>query len=220
VLVNLLRKQEISPKNGMTTLEQPTTITSLSQLDPAGNYSYADYLTWQFEERVELFKGRLFPMAAPSTRHQRYSHRLSLSIGNYLTGKSCEIYPAPFDVRLPDRLKKPKYDGDIYTVVQPDLCVVCDAAKLDDRGCLGAPDLMVEILSPGNTQKEIDNKFRLYEEAGVREYLIVEPEDRFVLVYVLRDGEFIGLQPFGENKLLTSTVLPELTIDLAGIFAE
>ncbi len=204
----------------MTILEEPGTITSLSQLDPAGVYSYADYLLWQFQERVELLKGRLFPMAAPSTRHQRYSRRLSTQIDLYLTGKSCELFVAPFDVRLPDRLRKPKYDGDIYTVVQPDLCVVCDPAKLDDRGCLGAPDLIVEILSPGNTQKETDNKFRLYEEAGVREYWIVDPADRFVLVYVLRNGEFIGLQPASENKLLTSTILPDLKIDLAGVFAE
>ena len=204
----------------MTTLEEPATITSLSQLDPAGIYSYADYLLWQFQERVELLKGRLFPMAAPSRRHQRYARRLSTLIDIYLNGKSCELYPAPFDVRLPDRLKKPKFDGDIYTVVQPDLCVICDEAKLDDRGCLGAPDLVVEILSPGNTQKETDNKFRLYEEAGVCEYWIVDPTDRFVLVYVLREGEFIGLQPVSENKPLTSTVLPGLTIDLAGVFAE
>jgi Uma2 family endonuclease len=204
----------------VTTLEKPETITSLSQLDPTGIYSYGDYLLWQFQERVELLKGRLFPMAAPSRRHQRYSQRLSLIIGNYLSGKSCELYPAPFDVRLPDWLKKPKFDGDIYTVVQPDLCVVCDPAKLDDRGCLGAPDLVVESLSPGNTQKETDNKFRLYEEAGVREYWIVDSTDRFVLVYVLHDGEFIGLQPVSESKTLTSSILPGLAIDLAAVFAE
>jgi len=203
----------------MTTLEDPATITSLSQLDPAGVYSYADYLLWQFQERVELLKGRLFPMAAPNTRHQRYSQRISLSIGNQLVGKPCELFIAPFDVRLPDRLKKPKFDGDIYTVVQPDLCVICDPAKLDDRGCLGAPDLVVEILSPGNTQKETDNKFRLYEEAGVREYWIVEPDDKFVLVYVCREGEFVGLRPRTETVPLTSTVLPGLTIDLATVFA-
>ena len=200
-------------------------ITSLSQLDPAGHYSYADYLLWQFQERVELFKGKLFPMAAPNRLHQRYSRRISTPIDVHLAGKSCELYVAPFDVRLPDRLRKPRFDGDVYTVLQPDLCVVCDPAKLDDRGCLGAPDLMVEILSPGNTRKErcavaLDNKFRLYEEAGVREYWIVEPQDRFVLVYVLRDGEYIGLKPFTDEQTLTSTVLPDLLIDLAQVFAE
>ncbi len=200
------------------TLEQP--ITSLDQLDPLGIYSYADYLTWQFEERVELFKGKLFPMAAPKRLHQRYSSRLSLSIGNYLVGKSCELYVAPFDVRLPDSKRKPRFDGDIHTVVQPDLCVVCDAEKLDDRGCLGAPDLMIEILSPGNTKKEMNNKFRLYEEAGVREYWVVEPADKFVLIYVLRDGEYIGLRPATDEYPINSTVLPGLTIDLEAIFAE
>jgi Uma2 family endonuclease len=195
-------------------------VTRLDQLDPAGVYSYADYLKWQFDERVELLLGKLFPMAGPNTRHQRYSQRVSLQIGNYLTGKPCELFVAPFDVRLPDRLKKPKFDGDIYTVVQPDLCVVCDPAKLDDRGCLGAPDLMIEILSPGNTKKEMDSKFRLYEAAGVREYWIIEPEDKFVLVYVLRDSEFIGLRPATEETPLTSAVLPGLRIDLAAVFAD
>lgn len=85
-------------------------------------------------------------------------------------GKPCELFITPFDVRLPDRLRKPKFNGDIYTVVQPDLCVICDETKLDNRGCLGAPDLVAEILSPGNTQKKMDNQFQLYEEAGVREY--------------------------------------------------
>ena len=203
----------------MITLEEPV-ITSLDQLDPLGIYSYADYLLWQFQERVELFKGQLFPMAAPNRMHQRYSARLSFPVQAYLTGKSCELYPAPFDVRLPDSKRKPKFDGDIYTVVQPDLCVVCDTEKLDDRGCLGAPDLIVEILSPGNTRKEMSNKFRLYEEAGVREYWVVEPQDRFVLIYVLRGEEFVGLRPATEDQPLTSTVLPGLTIDLATVFAD
>jgi Uma2 family endonuclease len=200
------------------TLDQP--ITRLDQLDPLGVYSYADYLKWQFDERVELFVGKLFPMAAPNRMHQRYVRRLSTLIDTHLTGKSCELYPAPFDVRLPDSLKKPRFDGDIYTVVQPDLCVICDPDKLDSRGCLGAPDLMVEILSPGNTKKEMNNKFRLYEEAGVREYWVVEPEDKFVLVYVLREGEFVGLRPCTDEYPLTSTVLPGLSIDLAAVFAE
>ncbi len=198
--------------------DQP--ITRLDQLDPLGVYSYADYLKWQFEERVELLRGKLFPMVAPNRRHQRHSNRLSFLINSYLAGQSCELYTAPFDVRLPDRLKKPKFDGDIYTVVQPDLCVVCDPDKLDDHGCIGAPDLIIEILSPGNTQKEMANKFRLYEESGVREYWIVEPADHFVLVYVLRNDEFVGLRPYTEQSPLTSAVLPGLSIDLAKLFAD
>jgi Uma2 family endonuclease len=204
----------------MTTLEPQPVITSLSQLDPAGIYSYADYLLWQFQERVELFKGTFFPMAAPSVYHQRYLRRLIVPIDSYLTGKPCELFVAPFDVRLPDSKRKPKFDGDIYTVVQPDLCVICDATKLDQRGCLGAPDLMIEILSPGNTKKEMNNKFRLYEEAGVLEYWIIEPQNKYVLVYVLRDGEFVGLRPVTDDQPLTSALFPGLTIDLAAVFAE
>ncbi len=200
------------------TVDQP--ITSLTQLDPLGIYTYADYLKWRFEDRIELLRGKIFPMSAPNTRHQRSSARLTLQIGNYLTGKSCELFTAPFDVRLPDSQRKPRFDGDICTVVQPDLCVICDPAKLDERGCLGAPDLIIEILSPGNTQKEMNTKFRLYEEAGVPEYWVIEPVSKFLLVYVLRDGEFIGLRPVTEDYALTSTVLPGLNLDLKALFAE
>jgi Uma2 family endonuclease len=195
-------------------------ITELSQLDPDKLYSYADYLTWQFTETVELFKGTLFPMAAPNVRHQKVSWRLTRFMSNAFYQHPCQAFAAPFDVRLPDRLKKPKFDGDIYTVVQPDLCVICDESKLDERGCLGAPDLMIEILSPGNTKKEMKNKFRLYEEAGVLEYWLVAPHNQFVLVYVLRDEEYIGLRPQTDEDTLISRTFPGLAVDLAEVFAD
>ncbi|MDX1942881.1 MAG: Uma2 family endonuclease, partial [Saprospiraceae bacterium] len=149
-------------------------ITSLDQLSMDGTYTYADYLTWQFEERIELIKGRIFKMSpAPSRKHQRASIVLSSIIFDFLRAGPCEVYSAPFDVRLLDSKKKKKSNKEIYSVVQPDICVICDAEKLDDRGCIGAPDWIIEILSPGNNKKEVDNKFRLYEENGVREYWVV-----------------------------------------------
>ena len=193
-------------------------ITELNQLNPAKTYSYADYLTWQFQERIELFKGFIFPMSAPSVRHQKVSWQLTRFMSNAFHKQPCQAFAAPFDVRLFDRLKKPKYDGDIYTVVQPDLCVICDDTKLDERGCLGAPDLIIEILSPGNTKKEMKNKFRLYEEAGVLEYWLVEPNDRAVFVYVLREDSYIGLQPQTDEDILVSQTFPELQVELAEVF--
>jgi Uma2 family endonuclease len=194
-----------------------TPITSLSQLDPQGLYTYSDYLSWQFQERVELIRGRLFPMSpAPNTLHQRVSRELSLRIFTYFNQSTCQAFSAPFDVRLPVSLKK----GQLTTVVQPDLCVICDPAKIDEQGCNGAPDLIVEILSPGNTKREMREKYQVYEESGVREYWLVHPLDREVRVYVLnQDGKFTGLAPVIEDDLLYSTVFPELEIDLAGVFA-
>ncbi|MEX0882546.1 MAG: Uma2 family endonuclease, partial [Cyclobacteriaceae bacterium] len=138
-----------------------------------GHYSYADYLTWELEEMVELIKGKVFKAAAaPRRMHQKISVMISTKLYNYLENDSCEVYNAPFDVRLPYTSKK---NEDIFTVVQPDICVICDKAKLDEMGCIGAPDLIVEILSPGNNKKELKNKYEVYEESGVKEYWVIQP---------------------------------------------
>ena len=144
--------------------------------DPSISYTYADYLQWQFEERLELFRGRIFKLSAPNTKHQQISRNLFVPIVNFLANKKCQAFSAPFDVRLP--VKNRKKDNEVTTVVQPDICVVCDETKIDTRGCCGAPDLAVEILSPGNSHKEVKLKFELYEEAGVKEYWIVYPGRR------------------------------------------
>ena len=137
----------------------------------------------------------------------------------FLDQHTCEAFTAPFDVRLP---KEDQHrDQHIYTVVQPDVCVICDKSKLDKRGCVGAPDLVVEVLSPGNTQKEMDEKFEIYEESGVREYWLVNFIEKNVLVYVLNEqGKFIGLKPFTENTNLTAAIFPEMSINLKELFAE
>jgi Uma2 family endonuclease len=124
---------------------------------------------------------------------------------------------APFDVRLLDS-KKSKKDSDVYTVVQPDLCVVCDEAKLDARGAIGAPDLIVEILSPGNSKKEMTYKYDLYQEAGVLEYWMINPDDKTMLVYVLKNGIFEGQKPLIEESIVKSRLFPELDFTLSEIF--
>ncbi|WP_428655822.1 Uma2 family endonuclease [Runella sp.] len=195
-------------------------ILNFTDLDPNGSYTYADYLKWTFDERIELIKGKIFNMSpAPARRHQKISVKLSLTIGNYLDGKSCEMYTAPFDVRLTPLKGKKRKDDQIYTVVQPDICVICDMDKLDDRGCIGAPDLIIEILSPGNTKKEMSDKFQVYEENGVTEYWLVEPNDNVIIVYVLNDeGKYIGLRPYTEDDVITSSVLPGLELSVSRIF--
>lgn len=191
----------------------------LADLDLSKSYTYADYLLWQFDERVELIKGKIFTMSpAPGRSHQEISMALSVKIASFLKGKPCKVYAAPFDVRL-TRTNKSDSDNAIYTVVQPDICVICDLNKLDERGCIGAPDLIVEILSSGNNKKEIQNKYETYQEVGVREYWIVHPEERTVLVYSLDAKRlFIPSRLMTEGDIVKSAVLNGFTLDLAEIF--
>lgn len=185
-------------------------ITNINQLNPEGKYSYSDYLLWQFKERVELIKGKIFRMSpAPNVSHQKVSWALARQLDKFLHGKNCSMFTAPFDVRLVN-YKKSKDDKQVFSVVQPDLCVVCDAEKLDEKGCIGAPDLIIEILSPGNSKKEMNIKFDLYQENGVREYWLVNTTEKAIFVYVLQDGKYIGLKPFIEDSNIQSTIFPEL----------
>ncbi len=197
----------------------PTIVTDINQLDLNGTYTYADYLLWRIEERLELIKGKIFKMSpAPSLRHQKVSGRLHLEMGQFFKNHYCQIFYAPFDVRLP-RKDSLASDGKIFTVVQPDLCVICDENKLDEKGCLGAPDLVIEILSPGNSKKEMNEKFDLYEETGVREYWMVEPAENAVYIYILNeDGKYIGLKPV--TSMLKSSIFPDLEINLEEIFQQ
>lgn len=195
-------------------------ITNFDQLDRNGYYTYADYLLWQFKERVELLKGRLLPMAAPNVKHQTISYNLGGLLWTQLKGKSCRAFTAPFDVRLP--LPKSKATKDkLDTVVQPDLCVICDQDKLDKQGCIGAPDLVVEILSPGNSRREMRDKLELYEEAGVLEYWIFDPERSIVFVYVMdmKTNKFVAQLPhLTDEDVLVSNSLEGVNIPLNEVF--
>ena len=193
-------------------------ITDIKQLDFDKVYSYADYLTWIFQDKLELFKGKISQMSpAPNRYHQVVSGNLQGILWNAFKNHSCNLYAAPFDVRLLDK-KKSTENKDIFTVVQPDLCVVCDENKLDDKGCIGAPELIIEILSPGNSKKEMKYKFDLYEEAGVLEYWIVNPENRTILIYILKENEFVGLHPLIEEDQIKSPLFPNLDFVLEEIF--
>ena len=188
-------------------------ITSLSQLDLNGSYSYSDYLKWKFKERVEIINGKIMAMSpAPNRLHQRISMKLTLELAKVFNNQQCQMYVAPFDVRFPDS------NGKIKTVVQPDLCVICDPNKLDEKGCIGAPDLIVEILSPGNSKREMKDKYELYQEQGVSEYWIVRPEEQHIQIYVLENGRYIGVQPVVEGDVVTSIKFPALSFDTAGLY--
>ena len=193
-------------------------ITNINQLDLNKLYTYADYLTWQFQERVELIKGKIFKMSpAPRRVHQEIESNLHREISYYFKKKKCKVYPAPFDVRL---IKKSTDDKEIETVIQPDICVICDREKLDDRGCIGAPDLIVEILSPSTKNKDIKDKFELYEQNDVKEYWIVDPGNKTVIKYTLEQGKYIGDKIRGEEEILNSSFFPELSINLSEVFEE
>ncbi len=200
-----------------------TKITQFSQLDLNGSYSYADYLTWRFEETVELIRGKIMPMSpAPNFNHQSISKNLLVEIGIYLKGKSCQVFHAPFDVRLYDRKKSLVANHDIYTVVQPDLCVICDKHKLDNKGCLGAPDWIIEILSKSTAQKDTQTKYQLYQEAGVKEYWLVYPYEATVSQFVLNEPEekYQLIKMYSTRDNAVPFLFPELAIDLTAVFAQ
>lgn len=193
----------------------------IEEPDLAGTYSYSDYVTWTWDEMVELIRGRIYKMSpAPSSLHQRISVEFLRQISNFLIKRKCEVFSAPFDVRLPSG--KTKSDKDIFTVVQPDLCIICDPAKIDNRGCLGAPDWIVEILSKNTSSKDLNEKFDVYEEAGVKEYWVVHPEEQTVLVFLLDEhGKYQGQRKtYSRTNLISPQTLPGLTIDLIMVFPE
>lgn len=208
------------------------TIHHFDELDLSKTYTYADYLTWKFQERVELIKGHIFKMSpAPNTQHQRISANLHGYIWMHFNKSNCQVFHAPFDVRLfisetdPNISKKRKKkaerlsDGSILTVVQPDITVICDPSKIDDRGGIGAPDLVVEILSPGNSSLEMREKFSLYENNGIKEYWVIFPAEEVIQVYDLnQEDRYIGLPPLTPGDIISSGQFPGMKINVSDIF--
>jgi Uma2 family endonuclease len=196
-------------------------ITHLSQLDLNGTYSYADYLTWKFEQAVELIKGHILPMAAPSRKHQRISWQLTLKVGTTFKNQKCRAFAAPFDVRLFDKAKSVKANKDVFTVVQPDMCIICDLDKLDDNGCQGAPDMVIEILSPGNSKKEMRIKKSLYEENQIREYWIVDPERETIHQFVLnKQNIYDAPNYYVSGEIAQCVIFNELLVPLDEVFMD
>jgi Uma2 family endonuclease len=182
-------------------------------------YTYGDYLTWIDGERWELIDGAPYNMTpAPNRRHQQITVDLTRQFANFLLDKPCRVYVVPFDVRLPEA---DEVEADITTVVQPDISVICDPVKLDDAGCIGAPDLIVEILSPSTSLKDHREKFNRYERAGVKEYWLVDPANRLVTVFILgEDKTFDRADVYGDEDKIAVRTLPGLEVDLLLAFRD
>ena len=185
-------------------------------LPQENSYTFGDILGGNEQERVELIEGQVYLMAPPSRAHQRALMALALQIGKFLDGKPCEVYPAPFGVRLFETADDRPEDSD--TVVEPDISVICDHNKLDDYGCKGAPDFIAEVLSPSTQGQDRVKKFNLYERAGVREYWIVDTDTKTIAVHILEDDRYHSPQVFVAGASVPVSALGGLTIDTAALF--
>jgi len=179
------------------------------------HFTYADYKEWELDEgeRYELIDGEAFAMSAPSIRHQAVLGALFNQFYNYLQGKPCKVFPAPCDVRL-------FYEEDESddTVVQPDIIVICDKDKLAEESCHGSPDLVIEILSPSNTATEMEKKFLLYQEAGVREYWIVDSKNNILKVHCFRDSDTLT-NTYKSADTVPVAIFPGFSVTLEQVFA-
>ena len=182
-------------------------------------YTFADVLSWDEDERIEIIDGEAFMMATPSRIHQEISGELFRQLANFLEGKQCRVYPAPFGVRLFAR------DGDgpedVDTLVEPDISVVCDRSKLDQHGCKGAPEMVIEILSPSTLRHDRLVKLNLYQRARVREYWIVDPENRAVQVFRRDGGAALRIcEEYGHTQVAKVSVLDGCFLELSKVFPE
>jgi len=176
-------------------------------------YTYADYLGWEGPERYELFNGEALMMASPSVTHQVLQAELLADFVVWLRGKTCKAFGSPMDVRL-----FPKKDNTDNIVVQPDLLVVCDQNKLGKKSIDGPPDLIIEIMSPSNSQRDIVRKFHFYLKAGVREYWVIDSESKKINVHIYADGHYISTS-YEDNDRIPVTILPGLEISLEELWA-
>lgn len=181
-------------------------------------YTYTDYLQFNLDEMVEVIRGKLFRMSpAPGSIHQEVSGNLYFQIRSALNERSCKIFHAPYDVIL-------SVSGKDFTksktVVQPDLCVICDYDKIKGAGCFGAPDWVIEILSPHTSKKDIQLKYDVYEEAGVKEYWVVMPKQQILEVFILEGGKYSRRGAYAYEDTVSPTLFPDMVIDLSEVFGE
>lgn len=189
----------------------------MAPLPQEKHYSYADLLAWDDNTRYELYDGQPVALASPTDVHQMISGELFRQLANYLVGKRCKVFSAPFDVRpFEEHGDSPE---DVDTVLQPDIMVVCDSDKIDRRGVHGAPDLIIEILSPSSARYDKLVKFNLYQCAGVREYWIVDPTAHVVSVYTLENGKYQAAA-YGADASVRVGILKDCMIDLSTVFPE
>jgi Uma2 family endonuclease len=219
----------IAEKKALKTYTVPDDKNPYTVNDPAGTYelstdrryTYADYLTWADTKMREIMNGVLKLFSAPSRVHAEVSYNLGYKLGEHIKKRrgKCKVYMAPFDVRLPDKNGE-TVDNKIYTVLQPDICVVCDLSKLDDKGCLGAPDIVVEVQSPSTGRYDLTQKFLAYESARVREYWVVMAGEGITVYHLSEDGKYDAGTTFVYDTVVTSCVLEGLEISLKELFED
>ena len=181
-------------------------------LQETKRYTYADYCTWDDDERWELIDGVPYAMAAPLVLHQEVLGGIYRQISNFLHRKTCRVFFAPTDVRL-------NADTKDNTVVQPDLLIVCDKSKIDEKGIIGAPDMIVEILSPSSVSKDMITKFMLYLNANVREYWIVDPDTGSVIVNIHQNGTY-NAKAYNKSAVVPVSILEGCSVNLAEVFID
>ncbi|MGY0694987.1 Uma2 family endonuclease [Virgibacillus sp. FSP13] len=183
-------------------------------------YTYADYLSWPEDVRAEIIDGTPYLHAAPSRIHQKVQSELHRQIANFLVGKECEVYPAPFHVLL-DLEDDNNNEADKGNVFEPDITIVCDRSRLDDIGCKGSPDMIVEITSPSTARIDKIKKFNKYEQAGVKEYWIIEPLEIIVSVYTLQENLRYGRPDlYSDDDQVQVSIFDDLVIDLELVFGK
>lgn len=179
-------------------------------------YTYSQYKNWPESERWEIIDGEPYNMSpAPGMTHQKISGKIFRTIGNYLEGKSCQVFSAPFDVFLRE---KNQSEEDIKNIVQPDLSIICDESKLSEKGCTGAPDIVIEIISPSTASHDQITKLRLYEKHGVKEFWLFHPVDRIVWKYILEKDVYGKPEIFDFTSKPSFNLFPDLELDLMKIF--
>lgn len=185
--------------------------------DGRKKYTYADYLTWPEEQRYEIIDGVPYMQAAPTWQHQLICMELSRQFANFLQDKSCMVFTAPFDLRIPEEDEK---DEETINVLQPDIVVICEKEGLKGTGYYGIPTLIIEISSPSTAKQDKVFKFNKYEKAGVKEYWIVEPEGKFLSAFTLQDNKRYGRpETYTEEDKIKVSVLPGLVVNLAPVFS-
>lgn len=178
-------------------------------------YTFADYLSWDENERVEIINGEaIIAQAAPSPVHQEVAYQIARQIGNYLEGKRCKVYPAPFAVCL----NSDKSDDEADIVVEPDISIVCDMSKINEHGCKGAPDMIAEVVSPSTARRDRMVKLNLYEQAGVKEYWIVDPVEQSIQVYLMDNGRYRVADYYAKEDIAKVHVLDGCFVELSKVF--
>ncbi|MDR0864424.1 MAG: Uma2 family endonuclease [Candidatus Symbiothrix sp.] len=215
---NYPTEEQLKEKEEKQTVEEP----AVAYLSRSKRYTYADYLSWIDDRRRELIDGVVYDLlSAPTYFHARISAKITTIVGWFIRERKgkCKILHAPFDVRLPKNGETA--DDKIYTVVQPDICVVCDPQKLDEKGCIGAPDLIVEIQSPSTAKRDLNEKFFLYEAAGVREYWVVYPREKGLTVFLLQEnGKFDEGTTYEYEGKVPVSIFKGLKMDLKELFED